>query len=520
MQMKYYLCILFTLVQVGQLSAQHPNILIHNSFSSCEPSIAIDRKDPSKMVAGIILNIACWSDDYGMTWSKKTLESTYGVYGDPAILSDTAGNFYYFHLSNPPNGNWIDRIVCQKSEDGGATWNNGSYTGLNGTKAQDKHWPVLDPLKNHLYVTWTQFDKYGSTEASDSSNIFFSKSIDGGQSWLKPVRINKRAGDCIDDDNTVEGAVPAVGPNGEIYVSWAGPDGILFEKSLDGGVTWMDDDKFVDSIQGGWAIDIPGIYRCNGMPVTLCDNSSGPYKGNIYINFADQRNGVNDTDVWMITSSDGGNTWNKPVRVNDDPPGKHQFFTWSTIDPANGYIYCVFYDRRNYNNELTDVFLAVSKDGGASFKNFKISESPFLPEKQVFFGDYNNISAQNNVIRPIWTRLENGNLSVWTALIDTNVIASATTGVQELTFTECYPNPTNKAAVVNYTLNKRGTVDIYLIDSMGKPLDHLVKKKKLDAGTYSQVVNFSKYSVASGTYTIVVMSGKKQKRIPIVYVKE
>ena len=68
---------------------------------------------------------------------------------------------------------------------------------------------------------------------------------------------NYVSGNCIDDDYTTEGAVPAVGPNGEIYVSWAGPEGLVFDKSLDGGDTWGTD-IFISDIPGGWAFNVPG----------------------------------------------------------------------------------------------------------------------------------------------------------------------------------------------------------------------------------------------------------------------
>ena len=60
----------------------------------------------------------------------------------------TNGTFYYFHLSNAEGGAFIDRIVCQSSDDFGKNWTPGSYAGLNGTKAQDKHWSVVDRKTN------------------------------------------------------------------------------------------------------------------------------------------------------------------------------------------------------------------------------------------------------------------------------------------------------------------------------------------------------------------------------------
>ncbi|MCK7531413.1 MAG: glycoside hydrolase [Marinilabiliales bacterium] len=76
------------------------------------------------------------------------------------------------------------------------------------------------------------------------------------------------------------------------------------------------------------------------------------------------RNGPTDTDIFFIRSTDGGGTWSSPLRVNDDGPGKQQFFTWMTVDQANGDIYIVFYDRRGHADNYTDVYMAVSHDGG------------------------------------------------------------------------------------------------------------------------------------------------------------
>jgi hypothetical protein len=180
----------------------------------------------------------------------------------------------------------------------------------------------------------------------------------------------------------------------------------------------MKADQLIADQPGGWTIDIPGINRCNGMPVLKIDHSNGPHKGHLYVSWTDQRNGETDTDVWVIKSTDQGKSWTKPSRVNDDAPGKQQFLSWMDVDPTTGIIYWVFYDRRNYSNNMTDVFIAYSTDGGKTFINKKISDSPFLPNSDVFFGDYNDISVRNGIVRPIWTRLHEGKLSVHTAIIN------------------------------------------------------------------------------------------------------
>ena len=65
-------------------------------------------------------------------------------------------------------------------------------------------------------------------------------------------------------DNTVEGAVPAVGPNGEVYISWAGPLGLVFTKSTDKGVTWPDTKYLYVDIPGGWDFAIPAFTGQTG----------------------------------------------------------------------------------------------------------------------------------------------------------------------------------------------------------------------------------------------------------------
>ena len=205
--------------------AQYPNIQVGTNNSPNEPTIYINPKNPSQMVAGANIDNFYYSSDAGLTWSEGLLTSSYGVWGDPVVIADTAGNFYFFHLSVPTGSQWLDRIVCQKSVNGGQTWSNGSFMGLNGTKNQDKEWAVVNTVNNAIYTSWTQFDNYGSSAPGDSSNILFSRSMNGGTTWSPARRINKRAGDCLDMDNTVEGAVPAIGPDGEIYISWAGPLG-------------------------------------------------------------------------------------------------------------------------------------------------------------------------------------------------------------------------------------------------------------------------------------------------------
>lgn len=371
------------------------------------------------------MRAAAYTMDGGKTWGETLLESSYGEAGDATITSDKEGNFYFFHLSQgKQDGGWLDSIVCQKSTDGGKTWNNGAQIGFNHPADQDKPWPTTHPTKPYVYVTWTQFDKYGSKKPEDRSNIMFSASTDGGGTFSKQLQINEFSGDCIDSDNTTEGAVPAVDRQGRIFCAWAWGETIWFDRSYDGGKTWLNHDIGAASIIGGWDMSVSGVGRCNGMPVLMCDNSDGPNSGTLYILWADQRFGEDDTDVFIVSSKDQGDTWTKPLRVNKDAKGKQQFFPWLAVDETTGYVYAVYYDRRAYSDDQTDVYVAFSTDGGKSFTERKVSESPFVPSNAAFFGDYNNISAHAGVVTPIWTRMDGKVTTVWTALIKHSELAT------------------------------------------------------------------------------------------------
>lgn len=391
-------------------------------YPPVEPSITINKKNPKNIVAGVVLDRAIYTLDGGVTWSETKLESPYGVFGDPALISDAEGNIYFFHLADPGKKGrgdeaWLDRIVCQKSTDGGKTWNEGASIGNNPPKDQDKEWPAVHPRKDYICTTWTQFDKYGLDDPNCHSNIMFSMSSNEGKKWSAPVQISQNPGDCLDDDNTAEGAVPAVDNEGRVFVAWANQGNIYFDRSFDGGTTWLNNDLLIAKQEGGWAMDIPGLSRSNGMPVLMVDNSKGRLRNSLYLVWADQKNGTNDTDIWFSRSTNFGDLWTQPLRINQDGPGKHQFLPWMAIDDETGYIYIVYYDRRAYDDLQTDVYIAYSADGGGSFKETKISESPFIPTDTNFFGDYTNIAAHKGVITPIWTRMDNGRTSIYTAVI-------------------------------------------------------------------------------------------------------
>ena len=351
-----------------------------------------------------VTNSAYNSFDGGRTWKATAAPNPDGrVQGDDAIVFGRDGTAYHSYIAfdgirvDRPERAWSGIFV--RSTRDGLQWTPGVAVIDHINTAipfEDKPWLGIDrgaasPHRGNLYVAWTRFDVYGSTNPAHRTHIMLSRSRDGGRSFAPAIEISDDTGDARDSDNTVEGAVPVSGPTGDVFIAWAGPSGIVVDRSTDGGWTFGKD-VLVSTTPGGWDLPVPGLERHNGMPVTAVDLSEGPRKGVVYVNWIDERHG--DLDVFVASSSDSGRTWASPVRVNDDATGAAQMFTWMAVDPVDGAINLVFHDRRGQSGTTTGITLARSIDGGKTFVNYPLAVSAFdCCSKSGFFGDYNGIDA-------------------------------------------------------------------------------------------------------------------------------
>ncbi len=409
-----------------------PVVVTTGPHSAVETAIAIDPSNPDHIVGSAVVtigdprnrkitNFTYVSWDAGKTWTSVAMANPEGrVQGDDAVVIDHEGRIYrtyigFKHLRNPNGPFPRNGIFLAASNDGGLSYEP-PVTLVDHLNTivpfEDKPYPGVDlspdsPYRGNVYVAWTHFTRYGSASPDDSSFIYLVASSDGGRTFSRPLRIPAGGGDALDGDNTVEGAVPAPGPNGTVYLSWGGPRGIEFTRSGDGGRTWEQARAILDQ-PGGWDIEIEGLGRANGMPVTAVDISDGPDRGTVYINWADLRNNDGrdgDADIFLSRSSDGGETWSEPLRVNQDRVGngRDQFFTWMSVDPVDGSVNIVYYDRREGDGSGIDVYLARSTDGGRTFGEYRISSESFVPNTGLFFGDYNGISAYDGRVACLWT---------------------------------------------------------------------------------------------------------------------
>lgn len=404
-------------------NSQYKNIILDQNAETSrvvEPVIAINPRNTMNVVVASGLNTVYYTVDGGKNWEKAKVTSVYGAGGHAVVVCDNKGTFYYIHVADSAGvGNAteksLDAIISHVSEDGGKTWDAGVPIGLNPPKNQNKPWADVNS-KGEVAVAWTQYDKYRTTE-SDCKSVIMLSTSSNGKKWGKPLPLSNAPGGCLDDNNTVSGATPAISDDKKLFVAWATSGKIMLDRSFDNGAMWLSNDIEVAKQNGGSAVAIPGHQRVGGFPTIKIDRTKTAQKGILYLTYGEKAKDSDDTDVQFLRSSQFGDFWTSPMKIGEDKLNRPQFLPAMCIDQVTGYVYIVYYDRGEYEDNRTDVTLAYSTNNGTSFQTVRISEAPFSPDENPTLGDYISISAHKGTITPVWIRMDGDKASVVTTVI-------------------------------------------------------------------------------------------------------
>jgi hypothetical protein len=122
--------------------------------------------------------------------------------------------------------------------------------------------------------------------------------------------------------------------------------------------------------------------RVNSAGNIVADPTSN---GRLYLTFSDNRNGTHDsdtpvtnTDVFLMTSVNGGANWSGPVQV--DSSASDQWFPWVEVNPVDGTVGVVYNDRSVADPE---VYGAALREIGGS--KLTVSTADSHPTESVFF---------------------------------------------------------------------------------------------------------------------------------------
>lgn len=165
-----------------------------------------------------------------------TLILTCAPWFEPKKISDKSIENQYFStvmaIGNLTSIIWQDESLRQsqlffaKSSDLGKTWSNVMPVFSNVSRPQ--HTPSISSHKNNLILAWTE-------SSEEKSDIFFSKSYNYGNSWVKPLQINL--------DSETDNEKPIIHSNDDdIVIIWQKlvneTWNIVLSTSNDFGTTW------------------------------------------------------------------------------------------------------------------------------------------------------------------------------------------------------------------------------------------------------------------------------------------
>ena len=359
-----------------------------------EPSICVNPTDGNKMSIGwrqfdsVLSNFRqagfAYSINGGRNWISPGVLQPNIFRSDPVLNSDSAGRFFYLSLLQT----FFDDLW--QSLTGGQSW-----ARIAPADGGDKEWFTVDNTNSSGHGFQYQF---WSTEGNNYGGRQFTRSINGGSSWLDPINIpNSPAWGTLDVDS--DGNVFIGGVNLNTGGIWC----VRSTNAKNGAVVPTFDRNTAVNLGGDIVVSEPinpeGLV---GQVFLAVDRSGTSANNNIYMLASVQPSGsTTGSDVMFVRSTNGGSTFSAPRRINDDPVNHAKWHWLGTLSVApNGRIDVVWFDTRNAaNNTNSQLFYAYSLDGGNNWSaNVAVSNSfnPFVGyPNQAKIGDYITVVSDN-----------------------------------------------------------------------------------------------------------------------------
>jgi hypothetical protein len=444
-----------TVIITSQVNVNKDGMNIFGDAAN-EPSIAFNTFDRNHIVIGwrqfdnVSSNFRqagmAYSFDAGKTWTFPGVLEPQVFRSDPVLDSDTDGRFYYNSLTNE------FRCKVFRSDNDGINWNQGVHIG-----GGDKQWMTIDKYSStghgNIYSSWTP-------SYTTCSPGFFTRSSTNAESFEA----------CTTLPGGPMFGTMAVDKEGVLYLSGRSQTGniVFVVKSLNAGIpgsTIEWESPVPVNLDGhialGSAVNPQGLLGQVNIDV---DRSDGQGQGNIYLLASVQRS-EDPSDVIFVKSTDRGNSWSIPLKINDDDSKlKQQWFGTMSVAP-NGRIDVAWLDTRDApsGRDHSALYYSWSKDGGETWsKNEKLSGT-FDPHvgypNQSKMGDYFDMKSDNTGAHLAWAATFNGEQDVYYSYIIPDVSSSSDEKVLQNKY-RFFPNPSSDRVYIE-TYEKRTIAEIY-----------------------------------------------------------
>jgi hypothetical protein len=316
------------------------------------------------VLMGIFPVLLCAAGSLGQVFSPNVQvdEGLAATQYVPKIIRGDDGNLYVIWSDTRGEG---ENIYFSRSEDGGRTWLSPNVR-ISDVPTGLYDYPATLAIDESevLYTTWTMWNRIYRAD----THILFAKSSDRGDTWTPDVQV---------DDSTKSSKGPpavCVGASDRIYVVWDDwrpydDSDIYFARSTDGGETWTNPDIRVN--------DDPSSYQSSPSMVT------DPW-GNLYVAY-DNHTDSEYAHIYLVKSTDGGDTWSRPhVQVDDGRSGNH--YVPELAVGQDGTIYASW---SWWGGD--HILLAKSTDGGETWSRTSI-QVDYAPDNY-FWNDHSSIAV-------------------------------------------------------------------------------------------------------------------------------
>ena len=377
-----------------------------------EPSICVDRHNPDRMSIGwrqfdtVASNFReagfAYTTNGGTRWIAPGVLQNNVFRSDPVLNSDNLGRFFYLSLVQ----NFFDDLW--RSITGGQSW-----TRVGPADGGDKQWFTIDNTNSSghgfHYQSW-------STDGNNYGGRQFTRSTDGGLTWLNPINIpNSPAWGSLDVDSA--GNLFIGGVNLTTGRLWC----VRSTNAKNGAVVPTFDRSTPVNLGGdivfGEPINPQGLV---GQVFVAVDRSGTNTNNNVYMLASVQRSGfTNGSDVMFARSTNGGITFSAPRRINDDAVNHAKWHWFGTLSVApSGRIDVVWYDTRNSpNNIASQLFYSFSIDGGNTWSPNVAVSNPFNPfigyPNQSKIGDYITVVSDDDSANVAYAATFNGEEDIY-----------------------------------------------------------------------------------------------------------
>lgn len=487
------------------VSADGENII---GDAANEPSIVFDPTDPEKMAIGwrhfetINNNFRQaglgYTSDGGLTWSFDEVIDPGIFRSDPVLDADAEGNFYYNSLT-VDNGDYFVNVF--ESNDRGETWDEGTFA-----YGGDKQWFSVDksggPGAGNIYHFWSSY--------SICPPYKFSRSTDSGDTYEA----------CTGVPGNPYWGITTIDSDGNLYIAGSQDENFVVVKSSQAqyGTQAMSWDFNTTVSLDGYIVGFGG-YECPnpvgllGQTIIATDSSGGPTHNNVYLLCSVERPSVGDPcDVMFARSTDGGETWSLPLRINDDPGNSaYQWFGTMSVAP-DGRIDVIWLDtRESPGTVLSKLYYSASWDGGATWsQNIPLGET-FDPHigwpQQDKMGDYFDMFSTLDGAHLAWANTLNGEQDVYYAFISPEITTiTASQAPSGVVLYQNTPNPFRGQTQISFTLSSLQQVRLIVFDVTGRVVARLVDGK-MDAGKHQ--VEFDAKQLKSGIYYYQLQAGQQ-----------